>query len=82
MTTTLRSKKNKNLLAFSEHEHNIFKKKTSIKVIGKKMVPFFLCLLLYVPLSAVVVFCQYFSLSYFAMIIVLIYLYLVCFQND
>ena len=31
MTTALRLKKNKNLLEFSEHEHNILKKNTSIK---------------------------------------------------
>ena len=31
MTTALRLRKNKNLLAFSEHEHNILKKNTSIK---------------------------------------------------
>ena len=31
MNTALRLKKNKNLLAFSENEHNILKKNTSIK---------------------------------------------------
>ena len=60
MTTTLHLKENKNLLAFSEHEHSIQKTKTSIKTNGK-IFPFFLCLLLYVP-PAVVVFCILFSL--------------------
>ena len=60
MTTTLHLKENENLLAFSEHEHSIQKKKTSIKT-KRKIFPFFLCLLLYVP-SAVVVFCILFSL--------------------